>query len=174
MRSERSLCAKQSDVNSRKDGIDKNDIPMIPRRALTCLKLNRSTRALRNVYRNGKTQCRSGSTANAPASPSSTPHSLAAPLASITNELDKLAPHFNVSADSIEIIQSPSDFYETLKSKIRKAKRRIYLSTLYVGKTEYELVCNFLFTMVPLLTRTDRRDPRRSQGKFSLDRLSAH
>jgi CDP-diacylglycerol--glycerol-3-phosphate 3-phosphatidyltransferase len=32
-----------------------------------------------------------------------------------------------------------------LKSKILNAKRRIYLSTLYVGKSEHELVCFLQF-----------------------------
>lgn len=66
--------------------------------------------------------------------------SSAAPLASITSELDKLSPRFDISADNIEILRSPSDFYQTLKTKISNAQRRIYLSTLYVGKTEHELV----------------------------------
>ncbi|KAK5111259.1 hypothetical protein LTR62_005287 [Meristemomyces frigidus] len=39
-----------------------------------------------------------------------------------------------------EIIRSPADFYSTLKAKIRGAKRRVYLSTLYVGKSEHELI----------------------------------
>ncbi|KAK6391983.1 hypothetical protein LTR65_004107 [Meristemomyces frigidus] len=55
-------------------------------------------------------------------------------------ELDKLSPRFDVSADSIEIIRSPTEFYETLKAKISKAQRRVYLSTLYIGKTEHELI----------------------------------
>ncbi|KAK3069802.1 CDP-diacylglycerol--glycerol-3-phosphate 3-phosphatidyltransferase [Teratosphaeriaceae sp. CCFEE 6253] len=66
--------------------------------------------------------------------------SSASPLASINSELDKLTPRFDVSADSIEIIKSPVDFYEALKNKIAKARRSIYLSTLYVGKTEYDFV----------------------------------
>ncbi|KAK3673683.1 CDP-diacylglycerol--glycerol-3-phosphate 3-phosphatidyltransferase [Recurvomyces mirabilis] len=68
------------------------------------------------------------------------PPSPAASLASITGELDKLTPRFDVPADCIQIIQSPSEFYATLKAKIAGAKRRIYLSTLYVGKTEHELI----------------------------------
>lgn len=68
------------------------------------------------------------------------PPSFASPLASISTELDKLAPRFDVSADSIQILKEPSDFYETLKAKISAAKSRIYLSTLYVGKTEDELI----------------------------------
>ncbi|KAI2794060.1 CDP-diacylglycerol--glycerol-3-phosphate 3-phosphatidyltransferase [Penicillium oxalicum] len=62
------------------------------------------------------------------------------PLAGITVELDRIAPRFEVSASQITILDSPANFYSALKSKIRNAKRRIYLSTLYIGKTEYELI----------------------------------
>ncbi|KAL2814599.1 hypothetical protein BJX63DRAFT_420712 [Aspergillus granulosus] len=66
--------------------------------------------------------------------------SSASPLGSITTELDRIAPCFEVPASRISILDSPASFYKTLKDKIRKAKKRIYLSTLYIGKTEYELI----------------------------------
>ncbi|MCJ1406323.1 CDP-diacylglycerol--glycerol-3-phosphate 3-phosphatidyltransferase [Ptychographa xylographoides] len=68
------------------------------------------------------------------------PTTHAAVLGTITTELDRLAPHIDIRADQIRIIESPSDFYETLKRKIQSAKKRIYLSTLYIGKSEHELV----------------------------------
>ncbi|RAL10029.1 CDP-diacylglycerol--glycerol-3-phosphate 3-phosphatidyltransferase [Aspergillus homomorphus CBS 101889] len=74
------------------------------------------------------------------ASPNSTVPSAASPLGSITTELDRISPCFEISAERIEILNSPASFYNTLKSKIRNAKRRIYLSTLYIGKTEHELI----------------------------------
>lgn len=55
-------------------------------------------------------------------------------------KLDKLAPRIELSAGSVHIIQDPAQFYELLKDKIRHAERRIFLSTLYIGKTEHELV----------------------------------
>lgn len=61
-------------------------------------------------------------------------------LASLTSELDRLSPRFEVQPSQIEILSTPSDFYETLKAKISNAKRRVYLSTLYIGKTEHELI----------------------------------
>lgn len=61
-------------------------------------------------------------------------------LGGITSELDRLAPRIDIGADQIEILGGPKDFYDTLKDKIRGAKRRIYLSTLYIGKSEHELV----------------------------------
>ncbi|KIX09965.1 uncharacterized protein Z518_01046 [Rhinocladiella mackenziei CBS 650.93] len=62
------------------------------------------------------------------------------PLAGVASQLDQVAPRFEIDPDHIEILDSPTAFYETLKAKIRGAKRRIYLSTLYIGKTEHELV----------------------------------
>ncbi|CCX32898.1 hypothetical protein FPQ18DRAFT_321902 [Pyronema domesticum] len=61
-------------------------------------------------------------------------------LGSLTNELDKIAPRFEVDAEKIEIIRGPADFYSALKERILKAKKRIFLSTLYVGKTEHDLI----------------------------------
>ncbi|SMY27174.1 unnamed protein product [Zymoseptoria tritici ST99CH_1A5] len=75
-----------------------------------------------------------------PAAASSTTPSAASQIGLITGELDKLSPRFDVSADSIEILKSPAEFYQTLKTKISKAQKRIYLSTLYIGKSEHELI----------------------------------
>ena len=61
-------------------------------------------------------------------------------LASLISELDQLAPRIEIQADQIEILDGPKDFYETLKSNISKAKKRIFLATLYVGKSETELI----------------------------------
>ncbi|KAK7741931.1 CDP-diacylglycerol--glycerol-3-phosphate 3-phosphatidyltransferase [Diatrype stigma] len=66
--------------------------------------------------------------------------SSAAMLAPFTNELDKIAPSFKINGSQIQIIKTPADFYETLKARIRNAKRRIFLSTLYIGKSEKELI----------------------------------
>ncbi|OJD15507.1 hypothetical protein AJ78_04238 [Emergomyces pasteurianus Ep9510] len=66
--------------------------------------------------------------------------SAASPLGGITVELDNIAPRFEIQASQIRILDSPASFYDTLKDKIRNAKRRIYLSTLYIGKTEFELI----------------------------------
>ncbi|KAI3335792.1 hypothetical protein F4824DRAFT_144577 [Ustulina deusta] len=61
-------------------------------------------------------------------------------LAPFTNELDRLAPSFRINGSQIQIIKSPTDFYETLKARILHAKKRIFLSTLYIGKSEEELI----------------------------------
>ncbi|KAL9630885.1 MAG: hypothetical protein Q9164_006193, partial [Protoblastenia rupestris] len=64
----------------------------------------------------------------------------ASPLASLATDLDRVAPRIDINADQIQIIDGPAEFYEVLKAKIRRAKRRIYLSTLYIGKSEHELI----------------------------------
>lgn len=61
-------------------------------------------------------------------------------LAGIISELDRIAPRIDIRADQVELLDSPSQFYDTLKKKILGAKRRIYLSTLYIGKSEYEFI----------------------------------
>ncbi|PHH93346.1 hypothetical protein CDD83_5900 [Cordyceps sp. RAO-2017] len=61
-------------------------------------------------------------------------------LAPIVSELDRMAPSFDVRQESIRILKTPAEFYETLKDRIRHAKRRIFLSTLYIGKSEQELI----------------------------------
>ena len=62
------------------------------------------------------------------------------PLVGIASQIDNVAPRFEIDPSQIEILDSPAAFYETLKQKIRGAKRRIYLSTLYIGKNENELI----------------------------------
>lgn len=59
---------------------------------------------------------------------------------STLNQIDSLAPKFPLTNDQIEILNQPADFYEALKQKILKAEKRIFLATLYIGKTETELV----------------------------------
>lgn len=75
--------------------------------------------------------------ASTTATPSASPPNLLAPFVS---EFDRLAPSFDVRADQIQIIQTPADFYSTLKERILAAKKRIFLSTLYIGKSELELI----------------------------------
>ena len=81
---------------------------------------------------------RSQSTSGHAVNPQSTLN--ASPLTALTADLDRLAPRIDINADQIDVLDGPKEFYETLKTKIRAAKRRIYLSTLYIGKTEEELV----------------------------------
>ncbi|KOS17183.1 CDP-diacylglycerol--glycerol-3-phosphate 3-phosphatidyltransferase [Escovopsis weberi] len=61
-------------------------------------------------------------------------------LAPLMGELDRMAPSFDVRGEDIRIIRTPAEFYEALKDRIRNAKKRIFLSTLYIGKSERELI----------------------------------
>ncbi|PKK49198.1 hypothetical protein CI102_3831 [Trichoderma harzianum] len=77
-----------------------------------------------------------------------TPHGAPAPahgtgaglLTPLVSELDRMAPSFDVRGEQIRILKTPAEFYETLKDRIRNAKKRIFLSTLYIGKSEKELI----------------------------------
>lgn len=83
-------------------------------------------------------QARQYATTGAAPAPSSM--SSAGMLAPFTSELDKIAPSFSIHGSQVQILETPSEFYETLKDRIRKAKKRIFLSTLYIGKSERELI----------------------------------
>ncbi|KAF6817339.1 cdp-diacylglycerol-glycerol-3-phosphate 3-phosphatidyltransferase [Colletotrichum sojae] len=85
-------------------------------------------------------QCRRFAMPAAGAPTASSSNSAAGMLAPFANELDRIAPSFSINGSQIQIIKTPTDFYETLKDRIRNAKERIFLSTLYIGKTEKELI----------------------------------
>lgn len=83
-------------------------------------------------------QCRLNSTSVPPATTHASPSSPT--LVGIASQIAQIAPRIDISAEQIDILDGPKEFYDTLKQKIRKARRRIYLSTLYIGRTEHELV----------------------------------
>lgn len=49
-------------------------------------------------------------------------------------------PRFELPENSIDVLTSPADFYATLKEKIAAAEHRIFLASLYIGKSETELI----------------------------------
>lgn len=61
-------------------------------------------------------------------------------LAGIAAALDRHSRGIDINPGQIQILNSPQEFYETLKVKITGAKKRIYLSTLYIGNSEDELI----------------------------------
>lgn len=61
-------------------------------------------------------------------------------LGVFTEKLDTIAPSFKIQGSKIKILSSPIEFYENIKSKLQKAEKRIFLSTLYIGVTEYEFI----------------------------------
>lgn len=87
---------------------------MILRRTVPCLRHVSRNAARQQSSKYGRVQRRYSSSSTAPA-PTAASASTAAPLASITNELDKLSPRFDISANSIEILRDPAQFYDVLK-----------------------------------------------------------
>lgn len=61
-------------------------------------------------------------------------------LRAIFQQLDSVVPRFVMKKGDIQILKQPSEFYDLLKSKIKSSKSRIYLSSLYIGKKQQELV----------------------------------
>lgn len=61
-------------------------------------------------------------------------------LGAVITQLDMMAPRFEFSKGEIEIITHPVTFYNSLKERITLAKSRIFLSTLYIGKTQDDLI----------------------------------
>lgn len=99
---------------------------MIPRRTTTCLRHLRHPRSPRCNH--GPIQRRNASTASG--TPAAAAPSAASPLGSITSELDKLSPRFDVPAGSIEILRGPPEFYEALKVRMpaREARKDAWLN----------------------------------------------
>ncbi|KAK9476153.1 hypothetical protein V1514DRAFT_369879 [Lipomyces japonicus] len=61
-------------------------------------------------------------------------------IQSLMSKLDDLAPRFYLQAGQIIVIFEPKTFYQTLKSKILSAKKQVFLSSLYIGRDEVELI----------------------------------
>lgn len=90
-----------------------------------------------------RAQRRRYSAQSAPAPAQAQGQGQAGVLTPFVSELDRIAPSFDVRGGDVKIIKTPAEFYETLKGKIRGAERRVFLSTLYIGKSEQELVSRF-------------------------------
>ncbi|GAA5866324.1 hypothetical protein JCM3774_006616 [Rhodotorula dairenensis] len=59
----------------------------------------------------------------------------------LDRDLDEAGvPCFPASGHDVRVLNEPAEFYQTLLSKIRTAKRRIFIASLYIGKEEKELV----------------------------------
>jgi hypothetical protein len=85
-------------------------------------------RACRIPYRHSQV-VRRYSTANAPSMSSSAPQSQASMLATITTDLDKIAPRFEIQPEQIEILRSPAEFYETLKVRFITSSTPFHFET---------------------------------------------
>lgn len=67
------------------------------------------------------------------------------PANSYLNMITKSLQHnlqtwFHFEPNEIDIIESPSHFYDLLKSKISSSQKRIFIASLYLGKSETELI----------------------------------
>lgn len=98
-----------------------------------------SLRSAPNLRKHGLPSKRSFSSSTMQSTESTSPSPVGA-IGSLTSELDKLAPRFELQPSQLTILTSPDVFYSTLKQRILKAKERVFLSTLYIGKAEHELV----------------------------------
>lgn len=59
---------------------------------------------------------------------------------SVISQLNMVAPRFLLEKGQVEILTDPKDFYSQIKEKIASAEDRIFLSSLYIGKTQHELI----------------------------------
>ncbi|RMZ86187.1 hypothetical protein DV737_g288, partial [Chaetothyriales sp. CBS 132003] len=94
----------------------------------------------RRLGSNASPRPRARSFSQAAAPPAEAGSSPTHPLAGVASQIDDVAPRFEINPNQIEILDSPAAFYDTLKQKIRGATRRVFLATLYIGKTEHELI----------------------------------
>ncbi|KAF9260044.1 hypothetical protein L218DRAFT_974461 [Marasmius fiardii PR-910] len=56
------------------------------------------------------------------------------------HELRQRQPYFAVSPRDVKILKRPNEFYSQLLAMIRRAEKTIFLSSLYVGSSEAELI----------------------------------
>ncbi len=61
-------------------------------------------------------------------------------LGATMHQLDSLAPRFEIQGSQIVILDDPAIFYQTLKKKITRAKSRVFLSSLYIGRYKDDLI----------------------------------
>ncbi|OLL23532.1 CDP-diacylglycerol--glycerol-3-phosphate 3-phosphatidyltransferase [Neolecta irregularis DAH-3] len=54
--------------------------------------------------------------------------------------IEKKAPIFRIHQKNVRILISPKEFHDTLKEQILLAKRDVFLQTLYIGSSEYDLI----------------------------------
>ncbi|KAG1723708.1 hypothetical protein EDB19DRAFT_348034 [Suillus lakei] len=56
------------------------------------------------------------------------------------SRLAQKQPSFSVASKDVHVLSQPSEFYTNLLNIIRRARRRIFLSSLYIGFSETELI----------------------------------
>ncbi|EGG10378.1 uncharacterized protein MELLADRAFT_103410 [Melampsora larici-populina 98AG31] len=91
-------------------------------------------------------------------------------------DLAQQLPCFKARAQDIQIIKKPNEFYQTLLDMISKARHRIFIASLYIGKEEHELITalhrslkstpTLHLTIVVDCLRSTREDPQPSSGSI--------
>jgi CDP-diacylglycerol--glycerol-3-phosphate 3-phosphatidyltransferase len=61
--------------------------------------------------------------------------------------LSSWLPCFGARGDEVRLLNSPSGFYQDVIDMLKRAKRRIFISTLYIGVEETEMVSNLVHKM---------------------------
>lgn len=61
-------------------------------------------------------------------------------FAGLASQLSAAQPCFGAHGDRIEMIEGPTIFHDRLLEMVKSAKRRILISTLYIGTEEESLV----------------------------------
>jgi CDP-diacylglycerol---glycerol-3-phosphate 3-phosphatidyltransferase len=87
---------------------------MIARSVLRCSATRRTLIDCRLRLARAK-QCRYSTASSTNSANGASPASM---LAAFTNELDRIAPRFDIQGSQIQILQTPADFYSTLKVNI--------------------------------------------------------
>ncbi|KAF5374502.1 hypothetical protein D9615_009131 [Tricholomella constricta] len=58
----------------------------------------------------------------------------------VTSSLARNHPAFTVSSSKVSILNEPREFYALLLDMVRRAEHRIFISSLYIGSAESELI----------------------------------
>ena len=96
-------------------------------------------RSRRNVRYNSTTSATASTSPKASSASAAIPHAHPA-FEDLATGLSRVQPCFGARGDEIELIGSPSEFYQTLLKMIGRARRRIIISSLYIGAEEETLV----------------------------------
>lgn len=85
---------------------------------------------------------RAFTTRTQPSSSAPVPASSAMPesFAGLAGQLSAAQPCFGARGDSVELLEGPTVFHDRLLEIIKNARKRILISTLYIGTEEESLV----------------------------------
>ena len=75
----------------------------------------------------------------------------------LSTSLSSWLPCFGARGDEVKLLTSPGGFYGDVLEMMKRAKRRILISTLYIGVEETELVCPISFPDIPKEKQEERR-----------------